>query len=110
MLSCSTEWNHRCCRRCGEFVIDHRGELSLVGVGKERHMSTALRASALIAVGVLALASCEAARHENNDGWEADELGTIPQKHHAAVCSGGRWSCLARIRTDADHVVTPFTT
>src|SRR5215468_8601812 len=38
------------------------------------------------------------------------ELVTIQIQPHAAVCSGGRWSCTARVRTDSSSKIKSFAT
>src|SRR5262249_62074150 len=38
------------------------------------------------------------------------QLDTLHAEPHAAVCSGGRWSCTARIRTDASNKIKSFAT
>jgi hypothetical protein len=72
----------------------------------------AIRSIFTIAAGALVLASCaSAAREDATDGdRQVDELGTIPQLAHSAVCSGGRWSCTARVRTDPTNHIKPFVT
>ena len=63
-----------------------------------------------IAAGALILASCASADREDADAGDrqTDELGTIPQQPHSAVCSGGQWSCKARVRTDETNHIKPF--
>jgi Subtilase family len=63
-----------------------------------------------IAAGALVLASCASAEREDNtaEDRQADELGTIPQQPHVAACSGGRWSCFARVRSDTARRIQPF--
>jgi subtilase family serine protease len=72
----------------------------------------AIRSIITIAAGALVLASCASAlREDATDGdRQVDELGTIPQLSHSAVCSGGRWSCTARVRTDVSNHIKPFVT
>src|SRR5215510_8042354 len=56
----------------------------------------------------LVLASCASAEREDNGDRQADELGSIEQQPHSAVCSGGVFRCKARVRTDAQNKITPF--
>jgi hypothetical protein len=65
---------------------------------------------ATIAAGALVLASCASAQREDDGDRQTDELGTIPQEPHSAVCSGGKFACKARIRTDSNHAIKPFVT
>jgi len=62
------------------------------------------------AIGALILASCAAAERDGTPDRQTDELGTIAEQPHAAVCNGGRWACKARVRTDADKRIKPFAT
>jgi hypothetical protein len=70
----------------------------------------AIRSIITIAAGALVLASCASAEREDAaDGdRQVDELGTIPQQPQSGVCSGGHWSCLARVRTDTTNHIKPF--
>jgi len=70
----------------------------------------ALRSIFPIAAGAFALASCAPIEQESNLSLEEQELATIPQLPHSAVCSGGQWSCKARVRTDEHNRITPFAT
>src|ERR1044071_6764938 len=63
-----------------------------------------------LAAGALALASCATAEREDNGDRQADELGTIEQQPHSAVCNGGRFACKARVRTDSQNKIKPFAT
>jgi hypothetical protein len=63
-----------------------------------------------LAAGALVLTSCATAEREDNGDRQADELGSIPQQPHSAVCSGGQWACKARVRTDAQNKIKPFAT
>src|SRR5215470_5027152 len=63
-----------------------------------------------MAAGALALTSCATAEREDNGDRQADELAAIPQQPHSAVCSGGRFSCKARVRTDEQNKIKPFAT
>jgi len=63
-----------------------------------------------IAAGAFVLASCAPIEQENNQSLEEQELATVPQQHHSAVCSGGRWSCKAHVLTDEHNRITPFAT
>jgi hypothetical protein len=70
----------------------------------------AIRSIIMIAAGTLILASCTSAERDEDTAGDrqVEELGTIPQEAHAAACQGGRWSCYARVRTDAAHRIRPF--
>jgi len=70
----------------------------------------AIRFLITIAAGALVLASCASAERQDDGDRQTDELGTIPQENHDAVCSGGRFACKARIRTDNNHAIKPFVT
>jgi hypothetical protein len=70
----------------------------------------AIRTLFMLAASSLVLASCATADREDDGDRQTDELGTIPQEPHSAVCSGGQWSCKARIRTDVHHAIKPFAT
>ncbi|HEX2692389.1 MAG TPA: S53 family peptidase [Kofleriaceae bacterium] len=70
----------------------------------------AIRSIITIAASTLVLASCASADREDDGDRQTDELGTIQQEPHSAVCSGGQWSCKAQIRTDANHAIKPFAT
>jgi hypothetical protein len=63
-----------------------------------------------MAAGALVLTSCATAEREDNGDRQADELGTIEQQPHSAVCSGGRFACKARVRTDSQNKIKPFAT
>jgi len=63
-----------------------------------------------MAAGALVLTSCATAEREDNGDRQADELGTIEQQPHSAVCSGGRFACKARVRTDTQNEIKPFAT
>jgi len=69
---------------------------------------TAIRSIFIIAAGALVLASCASAEREDNGDRAADELAQIAQLPHSGVCSGGRWSCKARVRTDERNQIKPF--
>lgn len=71
---------------------------------------SAIRSIIVVAVGALALASCATAEREDNGDRQADELGSIQQQPSSGVCSGGRWGCRVRVRTDASRRITPFAT
>jgi hypothetical protein len=71
---------------------------------------TAIRSICIVA-SALVLASCASATREDDTSAgdrQVDELATIPQELHRAVCTGGSWSCKARVRTDANHAIKPF--
>ena len=70
----------------------------------------AIKSIFTIAAGALILASCASADREDAAAGDrqADELGTIPQQPHSAVCNGGQWSCKARIRTDETNHIKSF--
>ncbi|HMG22516.1 MAG TPA: hypothetical protein VK607_14385, partial [Kofleriaceae bacterium] len=66
--------------------------------------------SITIVIGALILASCATAEREDAGDRQADELGSIEQQPDSAVCSGGRFHCKARVRTDAQHRIKPAAT
>lgn len=70
----------------------------------------AIRSIIMIAAGALVLASCATAEPDEDTSGdrEVEELGTIPQQAHAAACQGGRWSCYARVRSDAAYRIRSF--
>jgi Subtilase family len=70
----------------------------------------AFRSLFMIAAGSLVLASCASAEREDNGDRQTDELGAIEQQPDSGVCSGGKWSCKARVRTDTNHAIKPFVT
>jgi hypothetical protein len=72
----------------------------------------AIRSILTMAAGALLLASCATAEREDDGDRQADELGTISQEPHSAVCgaTGARFACRARVRTDAAKKITPFAT
>jgi hypothetical protein len=55
----------------------------------------------------LFLAGC-AVPGSDSESIQADELATIPKQPSQAVCTGGRWNCGARIRTDDNARVMAF--
>src|SRR5512140_2959923 len=63
-----------------------------------------------MAAGCLALPSCVPTEHEAGEDQQSDELAGPPQAPDALVCSGGRWSCKAHIRTDTNSRIQPFVT
>jgi hypothetical protein len=65
-----------------------------------------------MAAGALVLTSCATAEREDGGDRQADELGSIPQQAHSAVCGPGmaRFACKARVRTDAQNHIKPFAT
>jgi len=63
-----------------------------------------------IAASAFVLASCTPLEGENNLSIEEQELATVPQLPHSAVCSGGRFTCKARVRTDEHGRITPSVT
>jgi hypothetical protein len=70
-----------------------------------------IRSIVTLTAGALILAACASAERTDDPGDRAvEELATIPQMPHDAVCSGGRWSCQARIRTDGNHAVAQAAT
>ena len=81
-------------------------------VNKPAAIMNAIRSITTIAMaaGALVLTSCATAEREDNGDRQADELGTIEQQPHSAVCSGGRFACKARVRTDAQNKIKPFAT
>src|SRR5689334_18874403 len=76
-------------------------------MNSERAM-IAIRSITMIVASALIFASCASAEREDNADRGVDELGTIPQLPHDAVCSGGKFHCTARIRTNGDHAIKPF--
>jgi hypothetical protein len=74
----------------------------------------AFRSFFTIATGALLLASCaSAAREDNTPDRQVDELATIQQQPHTAVCdasAGARFRCKAHIRTDSTNHIKPFAT
>ena len=71
----------------------------------------AIRSIFLVTAGALVLASCASAEREDDSATgdrQVEELAAIPQLAHGAVCSGGRWGCLARVRTDETNHIKPF--
>ena len=81
-------------------------------VNKPPAIMNAIRSITTIAMAAsaLVLTSCATAEREDNGDRQADELGTIEQQPHSAVCSGGRFACKARVRTDAQNKIKPFAT
>jgi hypothetical protein len=73
---------------------------------------TAIRSVFMFAASALVLASCASAEREDSDAGDrqVDELATIPQQGHSAVCSGGQFTCRARVRTDETNRIKPFAT
>ena len=71
---------------------------------------TAIRSVFMIAASAFVLASCASAERDGADGGDrqVDELAAIPQLAHIGVCSGGRWACLARVRSDETSHIKPF--
>ncbi|HEX7841304.1 MAG TPA: S8 family serine peptidase, partial [Kofleriaceae bacterium] len=68
----------------------------------------AIRHFFTVAASALVLASCASAQREDDGDRQADELGSIEQQPHSAVCSGGVFRCKARVRTDTQNKITPF--
>ena len=68
----------------------------------------AIRHFFTVAASALVLASCASAQREDDGDRQVDELGSIEQLPHSAVCSGGTFRCKARVRTDAQNRITPF--
>jgi hypothetical protein len=81
-------------------------------VNKSAAIMNAIRSITTIAMaaGALVLTSCATAEREDDGDRQADELGSIEQQPHSAVCSGGRFACKARVRTDAQSKIKPFAT
>jgi len=57
----------------------------------------------------MVLAGCLQARRMDDGGdRQDDDLGTIVQHPNSAACSGGKWTCFARVQTDDTHRIKNF--
>src|SRR5262249_51789158 len=78
-----------------------------LAMNSERAM-IAIRSVTMIVASALILSSCASAEREDNSDRAIDELGSIQQLPHDAVCSGGKFHCTARVRTNGNHAIKPF--
>jgi Subtilase family len=71
----------------------------------------AIRSIIMVAAGALALASCASADREDNGDRQSDELGQIQQVTSTDVCSGGKFHCFSKVRTEpTTNKIKPFVT
>ena len=71
----------------------------------------AIRKFIMVAAGALALASCASADREDTGDRQSDELGQIPQLTSTDACSGGKFHCFAKVRTEpTTNKIKPFVT